>query len=139
MRECWISALQLRNRVSSTSNDGFIETLNFLIEKGTEKDPNYISEDDSYGDAPLHYAVYRNNVEAARILLDNNADIDDVDNQKQTALHMAATNGSVEILALFIERKANFGMADNDGTTALQLAIAEGNHRSIIIIVIIII
>ena len=72
---------ETRHRLFSTSNDGFIETLNFLISEGKEIDPRYISEDDAYGDAPLHYAVYRNNVEAARILLANDADINDIDNQ----------------------------------------------------------
>ena len=123
--------IQTRQRVMSTSNDGFIDTLNFLIEKGLERDPtaSVISEDDAYGDAPLHYAVYRNNVEAARILLNNGADINDVDNQKQAALHMAATNGSVDILALFIDHKAVLSLADNDGATALQLAVAEGHTK----------
>lgn len=54
----------------STATDGFIETLKYLIERGIERDPAVISQDDSYGDAPLHYAVYRNNVEAAKILLE---------------------------------------------------------------------
>ena len=72
---------ETRHRLFSTSNDGFIETLNFLISKGKEIDPRYISEGDAYGNAPLHYAVYRNNVEAARILLANDAYINGIDNQ----------------------------------------------------------
>jgi len=34
-----IDDIQSRQRILSTSNDGFIETLNFLIDKGLERDP----------------------------------------------------------------------------------------------------
>ena len=73
---------ETRHRLFSTSNDGFIETLNFLISEGKEKkkNPRYISEDSACG-APLHYAVYSNNVEAARILLANDADINGINNK----------------------------------------------------------
>ena len=72
---------ETRHRLFSTSNDGFIETLNFLISEGKEIDPRYISEGTANGNAPLHYAVYRNNVEAARILLANDADINGINNK----------------------------------------------------------
>ena len=72
---------ETRHRLFSTSNDGFIETLNFLISKGKEIDPRYISEGTANGNAPLHYAAYSNNVEGARILLANDADINGINNK----------------------------------------------------------
>lgn len=111
-------------------NCSFIETLNFLIEKGIEQSGvDIISADDAYGGAPLHYAVYRNNVAAARILLEQKAQVDDQDHQGQTALHLAARIGSREIFKLFIEYGANVSLTMNDGTTVLDIAVSEGHEN----------
>ena len=114
-------ATQPRLRAANT-HDGFIDTLKLLI-AAIDKTvyPDLISHDDAYGDAPLHYAVSRNNVAAARILLKHGADLNDLDNQNQTPLHMAATNGNVECLQMFIDAgQYTPSNADNDGTTAIQ-------------------
>lgn len=128
-------------------SDGFIETLKFLISEGNMIERNsskkhvgrttvvrkfkdkFISQDDEFECSPLHYAVYRNNVEAAIILLDHGADIDDQDHEGQTPLHLAALTGSVEIFKLFLEKNADVLKTENDGTTVLQLAVSEGHQK----------
>ena len=89
----------------------------------------FISQDDVIECAPLHYAVFRNNIEAATILLDNKANIDVADFEGQTPLHLAALNGNVEIFKLFFARGADVLLTENDGTTVLQLAAKEGHKK----------
>ncbi|CBY33439.1 unnamed protein product [Oikopleura dioica] len=116
-----------RSKSIGFSSDGFLQTLELLIREGIPLDPDIVSADDAYGDSPLHYAVYRSNDNAAKMLLEKQADIDDCDKSNATPLHYLAKNGDLEMFNLFIEYEANLSHKDDDGTTAFHLAVSGGH------------
>ncbi|CAG5110986.1 Oidioi.mRNA.OKI2018_I69.chr2.g5330.t1.cds [Oikopleura dioica] len=118
-----------RDRAKSIAitSDSFLQTLELLIQQGIPLDPEIVSADDAYGDSPLHYAVYRSNDAAAKLLLEKGADIDDCDKSNATPLHFIAKNGDNELLNLFIEFRANLSHKDDDGTTAFHHAVSGGH------------
>jgi len=82
---------------------------------------------DRWGQRPLHRAAGYNNVDLAKLLLENSADVDSTDNYGRTALHRAAIGNSVDLAKLLLRYSANVHSADNYGTTALHFAARENS------------
>lgn len=80
----WESAIQS----AANSRDASMKTLELLLEHGA--DPNMWSPKFC---SPLQYAVFRQNVEAVKLLLVKGADINAVSDGNGTALHIAASHG----------------------------------------------
>ncbi|EJP64572.1 ankyrin repeat protein [Beauveria bassiana ARSEF 2860] len=78
---------------------------------------------------PLHYAVSSGQEAAARLLLENGADIKSRDGKGKTALHYAARGGSLSMIKELIERGADATMKDHKGHTAGHTA-AQNGHRA---------
>lgn len=69
-----------------------IDLLQKLINNQNFKINDYIKTDtDKY--IPLHLAVIYNNIEADKLLLDSNANINAIDYDDWTALHFACSHG----------------------------------------------
>ena len=61
---------------------------------------------DQYGLTLLHYAVLDENIDIMMVLLDNGANIDIENNDKETPLYLAFMNGKAESVKFLIEREA---------------------------------
>lgn len=76
----------------------------------------------------LHFASSAGHVEIVRLLLDNGAFVDALDDIGRTPLHHASARGHPEVVMLLIERGANVEIKDDQfgredgGKTALELA-----------------
>jgi len=67
----------------------------------------------------LHWAADRGHIDIARLLLDRDKDLLDMqDSDGQTALHYAASCGHKELVNLLISLGADIGVKDSDGVTA---------------------
>merc|ERR1711963_899460 len=77
---------------------------------------------DWLGETPLHRAAKTNSVFAAKLLLENSANVDSADNYGKTALHDAAMKNSIGVANLLLENSANVDSTDNFGGTALHKA-----------------
>merc|ERR1711963_30651 len=77
---------------------------------------------DVFDSLPLHQAAKNNNVDVAKLLLENSADVDSTDNYGETALHDAALWNSVDVAKLLLENSANVDSANNEGATPLHVA-----------------
>ncbi|XP_033212323.1 transient receptor potential channel pyrexia-like [Belonocnema kinseyi] len=99
---------------------GDIACLKYLIERGVNL--NYVSP--LYGHCALHSATAGNRTEAAKILLDNGSDLNNVLNDPcmLPVLHYAIRIKSEALAELFIERGANPTYKTTIGETPLHVA-----------------
>ena len=74
------------------------------------------------GDTPLHLAAAGGYLEAATLLLEKGADVEDRSTTGWTPLHRAAYGGHAEVCALLLDRGADATVTDNDDETPLHLA-----------------
>jgi len=77
---------------------------------------------DSLGWTPLHQAAKKNNVDLAKRLIENSANVDSASNSGRTALQVAARENSVAVAKVLIENSANVDSANKWGQTALHSA-----------------
>ena len=78
------------------------------------------------GRAPIHYAAEAGNIDCVELLLKNDADVDVVDNNRQTPLHFAAESAQPRICKAFLNHSASPNAKDRSGNTPLHLAAAHG-------------
>ena len=81
--------------------------------------------------SPLYMAAYSYNAEATKFLLENGADVDQLDFEKETALHTAAYHsyhgeGDVSVVALLVDHGSKINAISDRGLTPLDLAIMAG-------------
>ena len=81
--------------------------------------------------SPLYMAAYSYSAEATKFLLENGADVHQLDFEKETALHTAAYHsyhgeGDVSVVALLVDRGSKINAISDRGLTPLDLAIMAG-------------
>jgi ankyrin repeat protein len=67
---------------------------------------------------PLHQAVLKKSKDIVALLLDNGADINAMDSQKNPALSHAIESKDVKLILLLLERKVNVCRSDPRGPNA---------------------
>jgi len=77
--------------------------------------------------APLHAAVSGRHFEIARMLVDNDADVNARQQQGWTPLHGAAQGGDQELVKLLLAKGADREARADTGQTALDLAMTHGH------------
>jgi hypothetical protein len=83
-----------------------------------------------YGDHPLHYAATIGNIEAIRSWLASGADIDVLNNKKETPLMRACRNCDEECVKELLQLGANAKLIDENNKTLLH-HLAYGLHTPI--------
>lgn len=86
-----------------------------IIKKGTRKS------------TPLHEAVLNRHIKLVKLLLDNGAEVNARDEDRETPLGVAADDGDLYILKLLISRGANINTKNSCGDTPLTEAAEEGH------------
>ena len=104
------------------------ENLDFLLKCGVN--PNQGTKDNIF--SPLMYAVSKNNISAARLLLKYGADVNAVTKDGGTALRIAVILNLPEMAGLLIEYGADIN-SFTDGMTNLEQALyCEENNKEMI-------
>ncbi len=104
-----------------------IQGIKYLLDNGIIS----VHSRDNFGMTPLHFAASHSKIEAIKLLLDSNANIDSKDNEGMTPLHWTAYNNQVEALALLLDRGANIKSTNKDGETLINTALDLLNHEDI--------
>eukprot|EP00938_MAST-03A_sp_MAST-3A-sp1_P001506 g1506.t1 len=82
--------------------------------------------EDKRGTTYIHFAAYLGDIDAMKMLIEDNADVNRVDRVKGTALHLAARKGHVDVVKVLIENGADVNAVDEDKWTALHNAAQFG-------------
>ncbi|RPH34353.1 MAG: hypothetical protein EHM93_00875 [Bacteroidales bacterium] len=104
---------------------GDIKEMEKLIAAGADVNKK------SVGATPLYWAAYKNSYEAARLLLDKGANINEGMSNGWNPIHIAAKKGNLEVVKLLIDRGADIYATCPHGGTPLKLA--EENGSTLII------
>lgn len=101
------------------------EIVEFVLSKNIN-----INVKNKYGSTPLHIAVYP---EIAQILINNGADVNEIDNEEETPLHDCAWNGEErgEMIKLLLQNGVDRSKKNYKGQTALDIAISRGDLKNI--------
>lgn len=89
------------------------------------------ARDSVNGWTPLMQAAMAGKNDIVKFLINNHADLDLQDQQKQTALFMAAKTGNTEAVALLRQNKANPNLHADFGRTPLMEAARLGDEKSV--------
>ena len=80
------------------------------------------------GETPLMLAIMAENIETAKVLLKQGADVNAINDTDETPLHYAARhNKNDSITQLLLRRKANIEAVNKSGMTALYISVLQGN------------
>src|SRR5436305_502286 len=71
------------------------------------------------------------NINMIKLLLNNGADVNGLDNKGRTYLHSVACSGEIEIAKLLLRYGANIHARDKDGKTPLDMGISYGQIHMI--------
>lgn len=96
------------------------------VERFLKENPELLNVGDaSLGRTPLHWASLGGNLEMVKYLIAAGAQIQALDNDRQTPLHMASTP---EVSTLLVERGADVNAKDTYGRTPLHYAAYYGRE-----------
>jgi len=100
---------------------GDLPFLAALIDRGAD-----VNEPDIDGASPLHWAVYADRLDAARMLVESGADATLASRYGVTPLYLAAVNGNPEMVELLLEAGADPAGIGPYGETMLMTAARTG-------------
>ncbi|GFT78303.1 ANK_REP_REGION domain-containing protein [Nephila pilipes] len=90
-------------------------------------DVNYFFKDSSKEFTLLHFAANFGDTNVTKLLLEEGANIDIKDQNKNTSLHLAASNGHTDIVKLLMEKGSDLSVVNKEGNTSLHLAASNGH------------
>jgi uncharacterized protein len=108
-----------------TAYDGQPVAMNYLLRAGA--DPCI---GDHNGNTALMGALYKDEMDIARRLLDTGCKIDQSNNAGETALAFAALFGRLDFLPELVSRGADVSHVDARGNTPLSIAIQQENQTA---------
>ena len=127
--------------ININTKNGRGETLfHFAAEYKNSKPLSYIinkcenlNETDMHGEAPLHRAALKGNVESAKLLLEWGAEVDALSVRHESPL-MYACKGkqNIDMIQLLIKHKANINLVNDEGETPLDICRNENASPKII-------
>ena len=79
------------------------------------------------GQTYLHFAAYLGDVDATKMLIEDNAEVNAVDDDKWTALHLAAEKGHVDVAKVLIQNGADVNAVDERQMDGTSLRSSEGH------------
>ena len=105
-----------------------VNWVKYFLEKG--EFVNQINTEE-LSNTPLHNAVVNENIEIAKTLLKNGANINAVGDNKMTPLHVASLYNNLEFIKLALKYGANINLRDNKNKTPLHNAVIKKNCKMV--------
>ncbi|KAK9937595.1 hypothetical protein M0R45_014373 [Rubus argutus] len=113
-----VTALHAAVTRTNLTSKGIVRTM-------VSKNPEMIKNVDALGWTPLHYAAFRGNLEATRVLMQWDSSASYIlDNSGMSALHVAAYAGHTKVMEELIRWRPDIcDLVDDKGQTALHAAV----------------
>ena len=105
------------------------EMFKILVENGFDLESKINDDNSDY--TPLMIAVYKEDYDMVKYLLDKGANPNASNNENKTALMIANDDGNFDISKLLIEQGANINTQDEYGLTALMNAAMIGDYEMV--------
>ncbi len=102
---------------------GHYEVAKYLVLKGADTD---MPSNNGFNVYPLHSAAAGNYTQIARLLVENGAKVNVVQQAGATPLHSAAQNGNIDLLILLLEHGADTNVRMEGGKQPSDLAREKG-------------
>ncbi|KAK0620596.1 tryptophan synthase beta subunit-like PLP-dependent enzyme [Immersiella caudata] len=109
----------------SIIHEALLGRRNISIEQAIELDPSAVNSRDICGFPPLHWAIFKNDVDAVQALLAGGASTETRDFEHRTALHWAAFYGYLDCATMLVAAGSIVSAADSYGKTPLHIAVRE--------------
>jgi ankyrin repeat protein len=123
------STASLNELIDAIKNKEIQEAKKIIAKKSVN-----LNDKDADGYTPLHYAVMYGQKEISEDLLNNGANVDELQSKsKRTALHNAALIGELELAKLLLAKGANINAQEEDGNTPLHFAYLGNDKDSLIV------
>jgi ankyrin repeat protein len=107
---------------------GDVEMVKKILATGPDPDVR-----DAFGGTALHNAVFQNNLEVIRLLLDYGFDINStVPSNGYTPLHYCVWANNIPALKLLLAYRADKTIKARDGLTPLEKAVKDGKRECIL-------
>ena len=108
-----------------------IQILELIINNCTKYEfYSCINQKNKLGFTPLHYACYNGNMKLIKLLINNGADVNLVNNNGLNVLHLAAQGNQATPIYYFIHKyKMNVNSTDKMGNTSLHWACFFNNDK----------
>lgn len=95
----------------------------YSLEECIQMEPQHINTPDDVGYAPLHWAVYKQDMAAFQTLMEASANVhQQASHQRETPLHFACMNHNVDMIRTLLDSGALISSVDIDKWTPLHLA-----------------
>jgi ankyrin repeat protein len=111
-------------------NNDFKEYLSYITKLGVD-----INDNNAIDQIPLYTAAQEGHHEAVKILLENGAKVDQVDNDGTTPLYIASQQGHYEVVKILLEAEADIDCANDDDSTPLWIASQQGHYEIVEILI----
>eukprot|EP01104_Vermistella_antarctica_P014246 TRINITY_DN4445_c0_g1_i1.p1 TRINITY_DN4445_c0_g1~~TRINITY_DN4445_c0_g1_i1.p1 ORF type:complete len:1074 (+),score=331.75 TRINITY_DN4445_c0_g1_i1:171-3392(+) len=89
----------------------YLNVLQLMVDKGAD-----VNARNRNGEAPLHSACIRGNLDSVRFLLQNNANVNMVNRLGETSLHYAVRAGKTAVVELLLDHGADPTIPSEQGT-----------------------
>jgi len=119
---------------TSVIHDSILSLNDVTLADAIALEPQSINYLDGMGNAPLHWAVEKQNIEAISTLLSYKVDVNVKDRNHRTALHLAAHRGLIHIARLLLDAGCDLNSRDIWGITALHMACNSSSMNSTTIV-----
>ena len=121
----WASCSQTHSsEIYDVIKSGDTTTLAALLDAGWK--PEVLDSRAKGGSSPLHWAVAFRSFDAARLLIDAEADVNATTDNGYTPLHWASVGESTKMVRLLVNHGADVNAVGRDGATPLHGAARKG-------------
>lgn len=110
----------MANRRSTPSLAEVLRRINESVDDFASRPATSANDRGTFDDYPLHKVAIWGDVEAAKVLLDNGADINATGEDGDTPLHRAAAAGQKEMVDFLVGRGADVSLRNRYGIRALD-------------------
>lgn len=113
-----------KNLIDAIKKNNFVEVQTIV-----QAQPRLVEFRDNIEATPLHFAAMYDYFDIVKYLIEHNASIDAIDDDKWTPLHFAAFNDHLKTVKYLIEHNASINAKDCDKETAYDIAANSNNAQ----------